>query len=186
MRAEPRDPDAAFIFLWIAFNALYAEDTAKFYDSSEQGAAQRFFARICRLDNDRVVYDAIWLRFSGPIRLLLDNPYVYKRFWLEKAKSRTGDGWRAQFAARKKRTLRALARQDTYAILCELFERLYVLRNQLVHGGATWNSQANRDQVKDGQAVMATLVPHFVAIMIAHHNEDWGRPHFPPEYVADG
>lgn len=28
-------------------------------------------------------------------------------------------------------------------ILSILFDRLYVLRNQLVHGGATWNSDVN-------------------------------------------
>ena len=149
-------------------------------------AAQRFFVKVCRLDREQVVYDAIWSRFSGPIRLLLDNPYVYKRYWMDRNKPGGGSGWQARFAARKERTHRALARQDTYAILCELFERLYVLRNQLVHGGATWNSKANRDQVKDGQAIMATLLPHFISIMIANHETDWGRPHFPPVYVADG
>ncbi len=184
MRDEPGDPDAAFLFLWITFNALFAEDTDRFHDASDPGAAQRFFVKVCRLDRDRVVYDAIWSRFSGPIRLLLDNPYVYKRYWMDRNKP-GGGGWQARFAARKERTHHALARQDTYAILCELFERLYVLRNQLVHGGATWNSRANRDQVKDGQAILATLVPHFMAIMIANHEADWGRPHFPPEYVAD-
>lgn len=70
--------------------------------------------------------------------------------------------------------------------MCELFERLYVLRNQLVYGGAAWNSKANHDQVKDGQAIMATLVSHFISIMIANREADWGRPYFPPEYVADG
>lgn len=100
-----------------------------------------------------MIYDAIWSQFSGPIRLLLDNRYVYKRYWM----NRNSGDWQARFAAGKERTHRALARQDTYAVLCELFERLYVLRNQLVHGGATWNSKANRDQVKNGQAIMATL-----------------------------
>ena len=152
-------------------------------EPGDPDAAQRFFVKVCRLDRDRVVYDAIWSRFSGPIRLLLDNPYVYTRYWMDRNKP-GGGGWQARFAARKERTHHALARQDTYAILCELFERLYVLRNQLVHGGATWNSRANRDQVKDGQAILATLVPHFLAIMIANHEADWGRPHFPPEYVA--
>ncbi|MCE2468352.1 MAG: hypothetical protein J4G06_10110 [Caldilineaceae bacterium] len=154
-------------------------------EPGDPDAAQQFFVKVCRLDRERVVYDAIWSRFSGPIRLLLDNPYVYKWYWMDRNKP-GGGGWQARFAARKERMHRALAQQDTYVILCEMFERLYVLRNQLVHGGATWNSRANRDQVKDGQAILATLVPHFISIMIANHEADWGRPHFPPEYVADG
>ena len=34
-----------------------------------------------------------------------------------------------------------------------VFDRLYVLRNQLVHGGSTWNSGINRTQVRDGAAI---------------------------------
>ena len=82
-------------------------------------AAQRFFVKVCRLDRDRVVYDAIWSRFSGPIRLLLclclailladvRTPhrfatYVYKRYWMDRNKPGGGSGWQARFAARKER-----------------------------------------------------------------------------------
>ena len=45
-----------------------------------------------------------------------------------------------------------------------LFDRLYVLRNQLVHGGATWNSSVNRGQVKAGAEILAFLVPVFVDV----------------------
>ena len=44
-------------------------------------------------------------------------------------------------------------------VLSIVFDRLYVLRNQLVHGGATWNSQVNRQQLRDGVAILGTLVP---------------------------
>ena len=60
-----------------------------------------------------------------------------------------------------------------------VFELLYVLRNQLVHGGATWNSSANRAQVKDGAAILSFLMPIFVDIMMDNSNEDWGTPHYP-------
>ena len=54
-----------------------------------------------------------------------------------------------------------------------------MLRNQLVHGGATWNSAVNRDQVRDGAAILGFLVPVFVDVMMDNPHEDWGRPFYP-------
>ena len=60
-----------------------------------------------------------------------------------------------------------------------LFDRLYVLRNQLVHGGATWNSSVNREQVKDGANILSFLVPIFVDLMMDNPQTDWGAPYYP-------
>jgi hypothetical protein len=54
-----------------------------------------------------------------------------------------------------------------------------VLRNQLVHGGATWNSRVNRDQVRDGAAVIGWLLPVFIDIMMDNPDCEWGRPFYP-------
>lgn len=61
-------------------------------------------------------------------------------------------------------------------ILEELFDRLYVLRNQLLHGGSTWQGSVNRSQVQDGAAIMAFLVPHFINLMLDNPTTDWGIP----------
>lgn len=50
-----------------------------------------------------------------------------------------------------------------------------MLRNQLVHGGATWNGGANRDQVRDGAAVLSWLLPIFIDIMMDNPSRDWGN-----------
>ena len=60
-----------------------------------------------------------------------------------------------------------------------MFDRLYVLRNQLMHGGSTWNSAVNRNQVRDGAAIMGFLMPVFVDIMMDNPQADWGRPFYP-------
>jgi hypothetical protein len=73
----------------------------------------------------------------------------------------------------------ALRRQDTATILSILFGRLYVLRNQLVHGGATWNSKANRDQVRDGTALLSCLLPLFIDLMMDNPEHEWPMPNYP-------
>ena len=70
---------------------------------------------------------------------------------------------------------RSFEAQDTARTLSFVFDRLYVLRNQLVHGGATWNSAVNRDQVRDGAAILGSLVPVFVDVMMDNPHGDWGR-----------
>jgi hypothetical protein len=68
---------------------------------------------------------------------------------------------------------------DTVRVLTLVFDRLYVLRNQLVHGGSTWNSIVNRDQVRDGAAILSFLVPVFTDVMMENPDEEWGRPFYP-------
>ena len=60
-----------------------------------------------------------------------------------------------------------------------LFGRLYVLRNQLVHGGATWNGSVNRNQVEDSAKIMAFLIPLFIELMMENPAENWGKPYYP-------
>ena len=84
-----------------------------------------------------------------------------------------------KFESSKRLFNRALARHDTHTILSMLFDRIYVLRNQLVHGGATWNSSVNRDQVRDGARILGFLVPIFVDLMMDNPDVNWGLPYYP-------
>ncbi|MXX07896.1 MAG: hypothetical protein F4Z71_14155, partial [Gammaproteobacteria bacterium] len=58
-------------------------------------------------------------------------------------------------------------------------ENRALFRPSLVHGGATWDSKVNRNQVRDGAAILAFLIPVFVDVMMSHPGEDWGQPFYP-------
>jgi len=62
----------------------------------------------------------------------------------------TEEQWVKKFDKSRAMAQKALAIKDTVVFVGILFDRLYVLRNQLVHGGSTWKSKVNRDQVRDG------------------------------------
>ena len=173
---ERDDPDAAFIFYWIAFNAIYAEHQPGVYDG-EQGVFEDYLTKIVPLDATGVVYNAIWMKFNGPVKALLNNQYVFKPFWS------AAPEWRRRFSESKSAIERELLSRNTRAILVRTFDHLYVLRNQLLHGGATWRGSVNRDQVVDGAAVMAFLVPHFINLMLDNPTVDWGQPHYSPEWA---
>ena len=131
------------------------------------------------LDAGQRVYDAIWNNFSGPIRVLLHNRFVFNPFWQHHNGIAGYEDWEDRFRASQRQFARALQARDTVAVLSLVFDRLYVLRNQLVHGGATWNRRVNRDQVRDGTAILAFLTPVFVDVMMDHPDDDWGSPFYP-------
>ena len=174
--ASQDDPDAAFIFYWIAFNAVYAGDR---FGSSSKGDMSEFFAKIIRFDKDNVIYDTIWTKFPGPIRILLQNKYVFQDFWNHHNKKPGYDDWERNFDRDNSRIRKALQYRNSTKILEKLFARLYVLRNQLIHGGATWNSSANRDQVRDGHSIIAMLVPLFIELIMANPDSEWGGAFYP-------
>lgn len=174
------DDDARFIFLWIAFNAAYADEREfQSIPQGERAAFLDFFGRLTALDKDRRIYEAVWQRFSGPVRLLLENRYVFNRFWQHHNGIDGFADWEDRFRMSARSFAQAFQAGDSARVLSFVFDRLYVLRNQLVHGGATWNSGVNRAQVRDGAAILGFLLPIFVDLMMDNPTGDWGRPFYP-------
>ncbi len=176
--AEKDDDDLRFILLWIGFNSAYARDIGAEI-GAERGLFSEFFDSLVRFDRTHRIYNAIWERFPHEIRVLLDNKYVFAPFWNHQNGYAGFDDWQDRLTRSKAKINSALARHDTPAILSVVFDRLYVLRNQLVHGGATWNSSVNRAQVRDGAAVLAWVLPIFIDIMMDNADHDWGTPFYP-------
>lgn len=176
---EPDDPDARFIFLWIAFNAAYAQEITDFEDHSEHRVQEAFLQRLIDCDRESLLYHLVWDQFSGPIRLLIDNRYVFQSFWRHQMGLVDDATWQQQFARSRDAAHKALRVVDTRKILAVVLDRLYVLRNQLVHGGATWNSGVNRSQVKDGANILGKIVPVIIHLMMEHPRKDWGPPSYP-------
>lgn len=176
---EADDPDAAFIFYWIAFNAAYADELKEPTLPSERSAFDGYFRKLTELDRNGRIYEAIWQRFPQSIRLLLDNRYVFQPFWKHQNRVPGHEDWEVRFRQSKRKIAAALRDRDTRVVLGVLFDRLYVLRNQIVHGGATWNSSVNRDQVHDGTRILGFLVPLFIDLMMDNPDIGWGAPYYP-------
>ena len=83
------------------------------------------------------------------------------------------------FKASKQAAHIALANKDTASVLGIIFSRLYTLRNQLFHGGATWSSSANRNQLRDATAILGELVPSLIEIMMDNKSAHWGEACYP-------
>lgn len=177
------DLDVRFILLWIGFNSAYASpitrpDATDCRDG-ERGMFRDFFQILTGLDAERRIYSIIHGRFEKEIRVLLDNQHVFHPFWQHENGVPGFEDWRDKLSLGRKKINRAYVERDTLTILSILFDRLYVLRNQVMHGSSTWNSAVNRSQVRDGTSILASLLPVFIDIMMDNAQHDWPMPSYP-------
>jgi len=169
--------DFQIISYWISLNSCYAisGDVDRFAESSK---LTEFFEKIIEVDKQGTIYELFWTEFSGMIRVLLDNQFIYKRYWLYQRGQ--VNSWKEEFQKDNLRAVRLLQNPDRSVELIQLvMRRLYQMRNQLIHGGATYKSSVNRDQVRDSSNLMGRLLPLIIEIMIDHPDEAWGDIYYP-------
>ncbi|MBE9549435.1 MAG: hypothetical protein IMF09_08540 [Proteobacteria bacterium] len=176
---ETDDEDARFIFLWIAFNAAYASEVHVSQNNRERSVQLHFIERLLSADKQDRLEHIVWEEFSGSIRLLINNKYVFQPFWDYQRGDISEDEWQEAFQKNKKYAMLAIGNNDTKNVLAVVLQRLYILRNQLLHGLATWNSAVNRDQIRDGANILGRLVPAIIYLMLESGNNYWGDAAFP-------
>jgi len=179
-RAErSEDLDSRFIFLWIGFNAAYATELVVDHRISERHSFKLFIQKLVELDTSKHLHTLVWQHFAGPIRVLLDNPYVSAAFWEMQSGLCDEAGFKQQFEADKLAARKALANNDTAGVLVKVLENIYMLRNQIFLGGAPWNGGENREQLRDATKILEVLVPQVITTMMDHPNTLWGDAIFP-------
>ena len=115
----------------------------------------------------------------------MSNEYVFRGFWDSLTEQRSDRGrWERKddFEAERDevpKLLRTANERNTHRLLWLVFSRLYVVRNQLMHGCATRQGSLNRRQVEDGAEILAVLIPRFLDIMANHPDRDWGAISYP-------
>lgn len=83
------------------------------------------------------------------------------------------------FLNHKKRALSVLMSGDALSLLEIIFDRIYTLRNQIIHGGATFGSQINRNQLEDACQILAEIIPLMITLMIKNPTVDFGEINYP-------
>ncbi len=174
---EANSVDIEFISLWISFNACCSIDQSGDQPLAHRQQFQRFIALLVKHDHQKRIYSCLWEEYSGHVKALIKNPYVFHAFWVSK---RNGDDvWHEQFDQSSLMALNALSRQRVEELSAIVLDRLFVLRNQLIYGGATYQGRINRQQVEDGAGLLGTLLPIMIEIMMNSGGEDWGNIAYP-------
>ncbi|MDF2154510.1 HEPN domain-containing protein [Vibrio sp. CAU 1672] len=173
------DDDSTFIFLWIAFNSAYAQDFEQRNNYGEKGLYQEFLAKLVEIDGNERLSKLVWDHYSSAIRLTLDNEYILQAFWDFHSGRMTEAQWKEARSKAKAAANYALANNDTASVLAIVFARLYTLRNQIIHGGATCGSSANRKQLRDCTVLLEKIVPVIIELMMDGKDQLWGEPVYP-------
>lgn len=176
---QSEDLDSQFIFLWIAFNAAYAFEIDDHQRFTEQETFRNFINRLCNLDTNKRLENLVWNEFASSIRVLLKNQYVFQPFWDFQNQKIDEIAWKDRFQTANNLATKAIGHKNTELTLSVIFARLYTLRNQTMHGGATWNSGVNRDQMRDAVTFLSKFVPFIIEIMMDNPNEIWGEATYP-------
>ena len=174
---QEKNIDLAFLSLWVSFNACYANDLGQTDKKTEKDKFRGFIEKLARLDMEKRIFKLLWEKFSGPVRILIENRYVFKPFWDYQRKEISS--WEGIFRQSITDANSFLAKGNVPALLEIVLDRLYILRNQLIHGGATFKSKVTRSQVRDGQRILLLLVPVIIDIMLENPTEDWGEIFYP-------
>lgn len=182
--AEENDPDARFIFAWIAYNSAYGvDDTERVLQGldrvHELERQRQFFDKIIALDTDRRLLRVLREEINQELHLILDNEYIFRAFWMYEHGQQRFEDWLDTLEAQHVRVARAFREADCSFIINIIFERLYILRNQILHGGATHGSRVNREQVEGGDAILISLMPVIADLMMDGRDIDWGPATYP-------
>lgn len=171
------DLDVKFIALWVAFNAIYAKDID--LQMSDKSAFRLFLQTVNKLAKNEL-YQLTWDQYSADIRILLDNKYVFQSFWDFHNGRYSESAWLEDFKGEKERVKRSLETQDSESLLVILFSRIYTLRNQIFHGGSTYDSKANRAALGNACQLLEAYTELFLTVILENpHEEEWGKPYYP-------
>jgi hypothetical protein len=175
--------DLRYICLWIAFNSVYAKERDSKNSSftlGERQSFQRYLSVIGNLDKEERLVKAIRQSLKSCVLELLENRYTFQPYWDYYNGLKDLKTWDKAFIKAKNLAIRELAQGGTVNLLTVIFDRLYTLRNQVLHGGSTCGSQINRQALHDGCSILETLVPIILEIMLKKPDTAiWGEPYYP-------
>lgn len=173
---EASDLDLAILSHWIAFNSLYGQWDAEAREPVADNVCWRHFLdRMLDLDKSNFIVDAL-IANKPLVMSIFDDEFLTRYFWQEPTEKRANQSKKTKYDARTWYPL-----GNWILILDRLFERIYLLRCQLVHGAATYNSSLNRTAIRRCSMMMDQLLRAFLLVWINHGaDQDWGIMCYPP------
>jgi hypothetical protein len=170
----------SFLSYWIAFNAAYGRLPDK--ETGEWKVFVNFIKTIIGGDANGRIRNVL-IKEMKAIKILINNKYIYEPFW-QSVRSNSSNNWRDKFERQNKKVWKDWGSGNAVGMLTTILNRLYTLRNQVVHGGVTFEGGLGQAQLRSGKKIMELLVPLIVKIMeqSIEDNPDvefWGAVAYP-------
>lgn len=173
---ESAEADLQFVSLWISLNSLYGRwDEARREPKPDKESSREFRKRVLELDQDCHV-EGVLLRHKPLVLKILESEFLSEYFWEEPSDARARQSRKTRYEAPT-----WYVENNWAMILDRLIERVYLLRCQLMHGGATFGGKLNRDSIRWCSTALRHLLPAFLMVIIDRGaDEDWGVMCYPP------
>lgn len=185
--AELSDEDRPprFVDLWIALNALYGQPPyAKEYKSGDKEDFGEFVQRLTELRSGKSQLSHLIgkKQFQVQARELIRSRYLWNEWW-----GKEQDKYRERSRNGLLRFEKSLGNSDAVTCLSCLFERLLVLRNQIIHGSSSASTRKSRDALYPAILLLEEILPEFIRLMVHEwHGTDWPPVPYPgketPQY----
>ena len=177
MQFADTQPEAKFLFLWIALNSLYSRwNTEKNMPDYDSAARDAFFEKVFRMDKS-LIADRLH-KHRGLSKKILSDPYLSDVFWREPDNPKA-KGWAAADSNYIDLNFKA---HDYAKVIKQVMQRLFVLRGQIVHGASTGGSKLNRGSLKYCLQLLEIFVPVIQHIVIeCGRSDDWPELCYPPQ-----
>lgn len=176
------NPDHRFIALWVCFSACFGRDDRS-SSLGERNEFIKFIDQLERNDTEGELAFHLWGSYANSVRSLIDNPYVLRQYW---EPNQPDEHWQNELKRQKSRVSRYFKERAVASLLVIVLDRLSVLRDQILNGGATFNSRVNRRQVLDGTDLLTDILPIIMRLMLNHPEENWGKVLYPPQFSTVG
>jgi hypothetical protein len=159
---DASDTASRFIFLWVAFNALYGRPRYRRDISLPRDETQDFIGFLGELDGlSRGAIGDVMRRVEADVEKILQNPFLVRE---------CGESWdKGQIRDRGRRRATASVQYDKAHRVEQVVRRLYTLRNQLLHGAATAGGRRNDESLRHAIPILAMVVPEVVRLVALHH-----------------
>ena len=172
--------DLSFITMWIGFNSAYGRELSAAF-KSEHVLISEFFEKILEQDTKNEISDILCQQSKNAVLSLIQNKFTFEKYWHFVNGNMDDSNWEDSLSKSIIKAKRLVAEKDTSVMLSMVLGRLYTLRNQLLHGGATFESMLNRPQIEDALQLMFEIFPVIVQLMMeAPDKEIWGKPYYMP------
>ena len=188
--------DERFLFLWISFNAAYGDDehlkSAGDPDNAgniEYQKIDEFLKKIATRDTQYILADII-SEHSNVFLNIIENRFLCNFFWRAEYLSWSQKIWKKNFKREQEEAHEILRDKhldtaQTRKMLLLAFKRLYTLRNQILHGSASWCDDYNRSSLESGDTILSLFIPEALRIMLKAMQDDpdtpdWGQNAYPP------
>jgi len=186
------DHHTAFVYRYVAFNSLYGRWRTEESQRRAKTQFDLFFDNLGRLHSEDQSED-------GPNRWILPNALVQcKRHWVQLIDDEFLDSkgywdipehsenFREKYSSQKSTALRHLDWRNFKPLLHLIFDRIWVLRNQILHGCATFGPKSlGWESVERANPVLRAMIPAFRNLMEKYPDVVQWPPIPYPRYGSD-